>query len=222
VSRLVALDRPVGVQEEHRDRARAGELGSHGEIRPAVGVQVAEGRHGAAEGGVRGRESGLRDQLLGTHRAEGIEEQDPDRPREVGVARLSERQVEHAIGVQVPEGSDRRPEAREQAAAETARGAADLELGSDRSVAVQEEQPQGAARGLSVVVARGADGEIRHPVPVEVAQGTGRGAEGVARIEIAAETARRVADATLGGNAAVRFKGEEPQLSRSDLRGGEG
>jgi hypothetical protein len=87
---------------------------AHREVDDPVTVQIAEGLHARAELVAvqqRPRESsrGVADLLAGLHGPAGLEEQDPDRApvrAAVVVEQGSDREVEHAVAIEVTETRD--------------------------------------------------------------------------------------------------------------------
>ena len=96
------------------------------------------------------------------------------------------------------------------------RGAAELLLGLDGAIGVEEEDVHRAAIVAAVVVSVSAHGEVRDPIAVEVAQGGYRAAEAVAVVEVGGEPTLRAADLLLGLDGAIGV--EEEDLHRAAIR----
>jgi hypothetical protein len=138
------------------------------------------------------------------HAAVRVQRQHEHAPRlERVVAEGPHRDVLDPVAVQVAEQRHVGPEAiaRPQHRAEGRRVGRQAARRLDRAVAAQLEQVHRAVVAqevrLAAVVARGADGEVDHPVAVQVADRLYRPAEGILLVERDPEAAARLADLLL-------------------------
>ena len=209
------------------DAAVVVEVSAHRETDRPVPVDVARTRERVAEqiGVVEGgRESagGVADLLLGPDGAVGLEHHDVDGPplgATVVVEMGADRQVADTVGVDVAHTGERRPEAIVvvEGGGESAGGVADLLLGPDGAVGVQEQDVDRAPVGAAVVVGVRSDREIGNGVAVEVAEPGDRLAEQVAVVEGGGESAGGVADLLFGLDGAVGV--EEQDVHSAAIRG---
>ena len=131
----------------------------------------------------------------------------------VVIEACSHGQVAHAVAIEITQRGHRYAEEILiiQDAGETPLGVADLLVGLDRAVSIEEQDPHRAAAGPPVVVMPRSRGQVAHAVAVQIAQRGHLAAEDIAIIQDAGEAALGVADllvrqdpAGLGPGRAVR------------------
>ncbi len=222
---LMPLDRTVSMEEEDPDCAAvwpAVEIlnRTHREVSNAIVVQIAEARYREPEVTAviecaREAALGVADLLVALDRAVAVHEQDPHGARvraPVGVLNRAHDEVRDAIAVQIAESCQRsaKPVAIVKRAGEAALGVADLLVGFDGTVGVEEERPQRAAVDPCRAVRGCAHGEVSDAIAVQVAE-SGHGlAESAAVVQESSKTAGGAADLLLALDRAVGIHEEDP------------
>jgi hypothetical protein len=92
---------------------------------------------------------------------------------------------------------------------------ADLGMVFDRSVTIQEQDPDGAPIRSPIIVASCPNCDIRHAVTVEIAQGGNTRSKAIEIIEVSLEITLSGADFLLGLDCAIRFEKENPDSSHT-------
>ncbi len=182
---LLAADCAVDVQQQNVDGPSIRPtvvvvLYADRNVRRPVTVDVTEPGHRTAERVTvverRGKTTlGVRDLLRGPHRPISVQHQHIDRTagRPAVVVTLgTDHQVDDSVTVDVADTPDGRAElvAVVERPGEAAGCAGDALLGTDGAVGVQEEHVDRPTIRTTVVVADRADGEVRDPVTVDVAE----------------------------------------------------
>jgi hypothetical protein len=217
--------RVVAFQEEHPEGAEriaavVVQDCAHRDVPGAVAVEIPERRDRESEeigvvedaAEVAGRGADL---LLRANGAVRVQEQVPERPAirtSVVVQRRPHGDVGDAIAVDVAEGRDRPAQVglREELLVESAAERADLLLRDDGTRGVEEEDPHRATLPAPVAVVSGPDGEVGDPVPVDIADGSDRGAESIGGVQHTAETTLGGADLPLAHDSAGGNEREDP------------